>query len=297
MIIVNLKGGLGNQMFQYATGFALAKKKQTNLLFDIRLQEKYKINPPPRNVPRDIDLDVFGIKLEICSEKDLLKVFQFNKEYKIRNFISVFLDKINFLVFRERKRIFEERFFNLKGKKWYLDGHWQSEKYFKDYRKEILNIFNFDSLKDLKINKKFIKNILSKKSVCVNVRRTDFINNPEHNVLDIEYYKKAVEVFKNLIGNDFELFVFSDDLDWCKKNFLFFNKVSYVEHNFAGNKFYNYLYLMTKFKYFIIPNSSFAWWGAWLSQVNDKKIIAPKKWSGLVDENKIDIIPDSWIKI
>ena len=297
MIIVNLKGGLGNQMFQYATGFALAKKKQTNLLFDIRLQEKYKINPPPRNVPRNIDLDIFGIKLEICSEKDLLKVFQFNKEYKIRNLISVFLDKINFLVFRERKRVFEERFFNLKGKKWYLDGHWQSEKYFKDYRKEILNIFNFDSLKDLKINKKFIKNILSKKSVCVNVRRTDFINNPEHNVLDIEYYKKAVEVFKNLIGNDFELFVFSDDLDWCNKNFLFFNKVSYVEHNFAGNKFYNYLYLMTKFKYFIIPNSSFAWWGAWLSQVNDKKIIAPKKWSGLVDENKIDIIPDSWIKI
>lgn len=297
MIIVNLKGGLGNQMFQYATGFTLAKKKQTNLLFDIRLQEKYKINPPPRNVPRNIDLDIFGIKLEICSEKDLLKVFQFNKEYKIRNLISVFLDKINFLVFRERKRVFEERFFNLKGKKWYLDGHWQSEKYFKDYRKEILNIFNFDSLKDLKINKKFIKNILSKKSVCVNVRRTDFINNPEHNVLDIEYYKKAVEVFKNLIGNDFELFVFSDDLDWCKKNFLFFNKVSYVEHNFAGNKFYNYLYLMTKFKYFIIPNSSFAWWGAWLSQVNDKKIIAPKKWSGLVDENKIDIIPDSWIKI
>ena len=297
MIIVNLKGGLGNQMFQYATGFTLAKKKQTNLLFDIRLQEKYKINPPPRNVPRDIDLDVFGIKLEICSEKDLLKVFQFNKEYKIRNFISVFLDKINFLVFRERKRIFEERFFNLKGKKWYLDGHWQSEKYFKVYRKEILNIFNFDSLKDLEINKKFIMNILSKKSVCVNVRRTDFIKNPEHNVLDIEYYKKAVKVFKNLIGNDFELFIFSDDLDWCKKNFLFFNKVNYVEHDLAGKKFYNYLYLMTKFKYFIIPNSSFAWWAAWLSQVNDKKIIAPKKWSGLVEESKVDIVPDLWIKI
>ena len=105
MIIVNLKGGLGNQMFQYATGFILAKKKNTNLLFDIRLQEEYKINPPPRNVPRDIDLDVFGIKLEICSKKDLLKVFQFSKDYKVRNFISIFLDKINFLVFRERENI------------------------------------------------------------------------------------------------------------------------------------------------------------------------------------------------
>ena len=141
------------------------------------------------------------------------------------------------------------------------------------------------------------KNILSKKSVCLNVRRTDFINNPEHNVLDIEYYKKAIEVFKNLIGNDFELFIFSDDLDWCKKNFLFFNKVSYVEHDVAGKKFYNYLYLMTKFKYFIIPNSSFAWWAAWISQEQDKIILAPKKWSGLVDDDKIDIVPDNWIKI
>jgi len=285
-------------MFQYATGFALAKKKETNLLFDIRLQEEYKINPPPRNIPRDIDLDIFNITLEICSKKDLLKVFQFNKNYKIRNLISIFLDKINFLVFRERKRIFEQRFLNLKGKTWYLDGHWQSEKYFKDYRKEILKIFNFNSLEDLEINKKFIKDILFKKSVCVNVRRTDFINNPEHNVLDVEYYKKAIDIFKNLIGNDFEIFVFSDDLNWCKKNFLFFNKkVSYVEHNHAGKKFYNYLYLMSRFKYFIIPNSSFAWWGAWMSQEKDKIIIAPKKWSGLISEDKIDIVPKTWLKI
>jgi len=297
MIIVNLKGGLGNQMFQYAIGFALAKKKKTNLFFDVRFINEYKISPPPGYVPRDIDLDIFGIKLEIPSKKDLLKVFQFNKKYKIRNLISIFLDKINFLVFRERKRTFEERFLNLKGKIWYLDGYWQSEKYFNNVRKELLNIFNFNSLKKLEKNKKFLKNILSKKSVCVNVRRADFINIPEHDVLNIEYYKKAIEILKKFIGDDYEIFIFSDDLHWCKKNFLFFSKANYVEHKLAGKKFYNYLYLMSNFKYFIIPNSSFAWWAAWLSQFDNKKIIAPKKWSGLVDEDKVDIVPDSWIKI
>jgi hypothetical protein len=297
MIIVNLKGGLGNQMFQYAIGFALAKRKKVNLFFDTRFIEEHNIKLPQKYIPRNIDLDIFSLKLKICKKKNLFKVFQFNDKYKIRNFISIFLDRINFLVFRERNRLFDGKFFNLKGKTWYLDGYWQSEKYFKDYRKEILSIFNFKKLENLDINKKFINNISSKKSVCINVRRKDFIDHPEHDVVNIKYYKKAIKIYKKLIGGNFEIFIFSDDLVWCKKNFLFFDKVNYVEHDFAGRKFYNYLYLMTKFKYFIIPNSSFAWWGAWLSQEDDKKIIAPKKWSGLLDESKCDIVPGSWIKI
>ena len=92
-------------------------------------------------------------------------------------------------------------------------------------------------------------------------------------------------------------YIFSDDIGWCKSNFNFLKKKVIVEHRFAGKKFKDYLYLMTKFKYFIIPNSSFAWWGAWLSQVDKKLIIAPKKWSGLYDNDKIDIVPESWIKV
>ena len=146
MIIVNLKGGLGNQMFQYATGFALAKRKKVNLFFDIRFIEENNITLPKKYIPRNIDLDIFSLKLQICSNKDLFKVFQLNKKYKIRNFISIFLDRINFLVFRERNRFFDQRFFSLKKNTWYLDGYWQSEKYFKNYRKEILSIFNFKKL-------------------------------------------------------------------------------------------------------------------------------------------------------
>jgi hypothetical protein len=297
MIIVNIKGGLGNQMFQYAIGFALAKKKKTKLLLDVRELEEFNSVLPKGYIKRNFSLGIFGIKLEFSSKKDHIKVFQFNKKYKYRNIIAFFLDKLNFYIFRQRKRSFEKRFYNLKGTTWYLDGYWQSDKYFINYKKEILNVFNFNSLKNLEFNKNFIKDISKKKTICVNVRRTDFIGHPEHHTLDIKYYKKAIETFKKLIGNDFEIYVFSDDLQWCKKNFTFFDRTNFVEHSYAGKNFYNYLYLMTNFRNFVIPNSTFAWWAAWLCQFNDKKIIAPKKWSNSYDNSKIDIIPNSWIKI
>ena len=89
MIIVNLKGGLGNQMFQYAIGYCLSKKKNTSLYFDTRLMEAHKINPPPRNVPRDYDLDVFDIEKKLVKKKDLFKVLLFSKNYRIRKYITI----------------------------------------------------------------------------------------------------------------------------------------------------------------------------------------------------------------
>ena len=297
MIIVNLKGGLGNQMFQYATGYCLAKRNGTNVIFDTRLMEEYKINPPPRNPPRNFDLDIFGIKEKTATNRDLLKVLQFPKNYRIRKLISLVLNFFNTLVYVEKTRLLDKRIIKCKKKNLYLDGHWQDENYFKSYRNELLKIFNFDSLKNVEMNKNLIKKISTQLSICVNVRRTDFINNPEHNVVDIEYYKKAIKKFKELNGENLELFVFSDDLDWCRKKFSFFKKTNYIEHTHAGDKFYNYLYLMTNFTNFIIPNSSFGWWAAWLSQKTNKTIIAPSKWSGIVPTSMYEIVPKNWIKI
>ena len=297
MIIVNLKGGLGNQMFQYAIGYCLSRKKNTSLYFDTRLMEEHKINPPPRNVPRDFDLDVFDIEKKLVKNKDLFKVLLFSNNYRIRKFITMVLDKLSLFAFYEKNRLYDQRIFISKYKNLYLDGLWQSEKYFKDNRDEILKIYNFDKIKNNKENIDFLNKINFDKSICLNVRRTDFINNPEHNIVTMEYYKKAIQKIQNIIGNDIELYIFSDDLDWCKNNFSFIDKKYFIEHNLAGYKFYNYLYLMSNFKNFIIPNSSFAWWAAWLSKKNDKVIIVPEKWSGLVNQEFIDIIPQNWIKI
>ena len=89
MIIINLKGGLGNQMFQYAIGYCLSRKKNTSLYFDTRLMEEHKINPPPRNVPRDFDLDVFDIEKKLVKNNDLFKVLLFSNNYRIRKFITM----------------------------------------------------------------------------------------------------------------------------------------------------------------------------------------------------------------
>tara|TARA_Y100001970_G_C14058152_1_gene762714 strand:+ start:47 stop:952 length:906 start_codon:yes stop_codon:yes gene_type:complete len=296
VIIVNLKGGLGNQMFQYALGYTLSKNKKVPLYFDLRLMEEEKIKPSPRNVPRNFDLDIFGINKDLVSKKDLIKTIQFPNNYRLRKYISIILDNLNLFIFYEKKRVFNERIFNNNFKNIYLDGLWQSEKYFKDFRDEILKIYNFEKIKKKEKNINFLKKIDISKSVCLNVRRTDFINNPEHNVVNINYYKNAFINFKNILGDNLKIYVFSDDLEWCKKN-LKFNNIEFVEHDYAGYKFYDYLYLMSSFKNFIIPNSSFGWWACWLSKYKDKVIMTPERWSGLIDESLIDIVPPEWIRV
>ena len=296
VIIVNLKGGLGNQMFQYALGYSLSKIKKVPLYFDLRLMETEKIKPSPRNVPRDFDLDIFGIKKEIVSKKDLIKTIQFPNNYRLRKYISIILENLNLFIFYEKKRVFNNRILNNNFNNIYLDGLWQSEKYFKNFRDEILNIYNFNKIKKKEKNINFLKKIDLSKSICLNVRRTDFINNPEHNVVNIDYYENAFSNFRNILGSNLKIYVFSDDLEWCKKN-LKFNNIDFIEHEYAGYKFYDYLYLMSSFKNFIIPNSSFGWWACWLSKYEDKIIMTPERWSGLIDENLIDIVPPEWIRV
>ena len=298
MIIINLKGGLGNQMFQYALGYCLSKKKGAPLFLDLRLMNEHKIKPSPRNVPRDFDLDVFGIEKKIVDTSGLIKTFQFINNYKIRKIFSILFNKLNIFCIYEKKRIFDSRVLENNYKNLYLDGLWQSEQYFVDYRDEILNLYNFDKIKNIEENISFIKKIDFEKSVCINVRRTDFLNNPEHNIVNDNFYKNAISEMKiKLQENKLNFYIFSDDLEWCKKNFGYLENKYFVDHSLAGYKFYNYLYLMSCFKNFIIPNSTFGWWGAWLSKQNNKIIMVPEKWSGLLNENLIDIVPNSWLKI
>ncbi|MDB3888971.1 alpha-1,2-fucosyltransferase [Candidatus Pelagibacter sp.] len=297
VIIVNLKGGLGNQMFQYALGYCLAKKKGVHLCLDLRLMEEHKIKPSPRNVPRSFDLDIFNIEEKIASKIDLIKTMQFMNSHRLRKYTALILDKLNLFIIYEKNRLYDNRVYSNNSKNIYLDGLWQSENYFKNFRKEILNLYNFDKINKKEKNIEFIKKIDLSKSICLNVRRTDFLNNSEHNVVSTKYYVNAITRFKEIIGPKFKVYIFSDDLEWCKENLQFIDDKEFVEHEYAGYKFYDYLYLMSSFKNFIIPNSSFAWWACWLSKQKNKNVVTPKKWSGLVDESLIDVVPSSWIRI
>ena len=121
VVIVNLKGGLGNQMFQFATAYCLSLKNKTNLVIDTRLMEEYKINPPPRNPPRDFDLDIFGIEKNLATNKDLFRVLQFPKSYRIRKLIGVIFNIFNILVFLEKNRLLDKRIINSKNKNLYME--------------------------------------------------------------------------------------------------------------------------------------------------------------------------------
>jgi hypothetical protein len=292
MIIVKLMGGLGNQMFQYAAGRALSLKNNCELKLDLSfLQDKQ--NKPADFVFRDYDLDMFNLKVDFATTDEVRKLTKRSSDKTLNSVLNKLLGKKN-SYFKQPHFHFDQSFFN-KQPPLYLDGYWQSEKFFMPFESVIR--------KDFEINNpiphesiSLSQEISGLNSVCVNVRRGDFVTNAVHDTVGLDYYKKANEVIKSKISNP-QYFVFSDDIEWCIENLQFLSPVKFVSHQHAGKKFATYLQLMSLCKYFIIPNSSFAWWAAWLNNDPQKIVIAPTKWFGTGPKDTQDIIPVSWLKL
>ena len=162
-----------------------------------------------------------------------------------------------------------------------LKGYFQSEKYFKHNRKHILDLF--------KLNKKF--DFLSdKNTVSLHIRRGDYLKLQDHHpVCDLDYYKKALLEFND---DEYTFVVISEDIEWCKENFD--GNFIYIE----GQTDYEDLWLMSLCDNNIIANSTFSWWGAWLNQNPNKKVIAPKQWFGsALSHNTNDLYPPEWITL
>ena len=257
MIVSKLQGGLGNQMFQYAIGRHLSSKYNRKFYLDDRF-----FNGSNRNFSLDnfsntiIDTNINSIQTSLPFKK-----IDDSFEYKdIENTIDI---------------------------NYYLDGYWQSEKYFEESSDLIRNDFQPNEKTLEVINK---TPLLDSNTISIHIRRTDYLtSNGYHPVQSLDYYKEAIE----LIGEYDYIFVFSDDIDWCKNNLnfrdmIFMENMSEIED----------LFIMSKCKNNIIANSSFSWWGAWLNENKQKKVIAPKLWFGQqVSLNTLDIIPKNWIKL
>ena len=261
MIISKIQGGLGNQMFQWAYGRYLSYKYQKELRLDSNFYS-FKVPGMPQ---REFLLSKFP---NIKPNTDL-KISLNGPVYKIED---------NF-TFKEIPNPLESNY--------YLDGYWQSEKYFKEIESLIREDFKPS---DETIDKLLKTPLIDKNTISLHIRRTDYVtSNGYHPVQTIEYYKKAIDI----IGDYDYIFVFSDDLKWCKENLNFENMI-FID----GFTDIEDLYLMSMCKNNIIANSSFSWWGAWLNTNPDKKVIAPIRWFGdMAKINTSDIIPDSWIKI
>jgi len=274
-----ISGGLGNQMFQYAL-YLVLKRQCRNVILDTSLFSYTKMHN--------------GYELERCFGFNDLKVKVSRWSIlKLRFFL-----KFNFKSFVfEDKLFFDARIFKIN--RFYLNGYWQSEKYFSQIQEEIQKIFKFKNIdnKNLKISKE----IQSSTSVCIHIRRGDYLGNTSYEgVCTEEYYSKAIYRMSKEIGEDKDIifYVFSDDKHFVNQ---FINKLNIkskiIKHNF-GKDSYKDMYLMSNCKHNIIANSSFSWWGAWLNNNPNKIIIAPEKWfPKRSKESYKDIVPNSWIKI
>jgi len=262
-MIIKIKGGLGNQMFQYAYGRNLMIQKNKEIIFDVSF---FKNN-----------------------SNDTKRLFSLNN-FNLNNSIK-FSDK--------KENIFLEVFKKIYSKITGNYGFYQSEKYFKEIKNIIIEEF---TLKNplANISKGWEEKIkLSPISVSIHIRRGDYINDPKtnkhHGICEIEYYKKAIDLLENKIGKNFEIFVFSDDIEWAKNNLSFNQQINFVSSPEIPD--YEEMYLMSLCKHNIIANSTFSWWGAWLNRNKNKIVIGPKQWFVKKTSNILDILPSSWIKI
>jgi hypothetical protein len=298
-LTIQCQGGLGNQLFQFIIGYILAKKNKINLRINIEsfnsYHRQYELDKFPEihklNIPKIINYNIF-YKTYFYLNSKLYKILKISGIYKYINFF--FLEKKEF---EKSPFIFNEDLLKKKiVKNFSITGFFQSEKYFIRYRKIVLKLFSFPKIKD-KLVQKHLNLIKNKNSVAIHIRRGDYLNNPKaryfHGILGENYYKKSISFIKKKVKNPI-FFIFSDDIELIKKSHFFFNNKKYIFTDTKSS--INDLSLMSNCKHFIIANSTFSWWGAWLSKNKHKIVCAPKRWVRARISTP-DIIPENWIKI
>jgi hypothetical protein len=288
MIVVKIMGGHSNQLFQYAAGRRLAHKHNTNVVLDLSWFD----NIAPEDTERVYELEEYNLRATLIKKTPSTIVEEPLPSYsRITN-----LFKTNKPLFRIKEvGDFMPSVLHA-GNFSYLDGYWQSEKYFSDITNIILEDLTYISPLS-SANKKILDKIESTNSVSLHVRRGDYVSNKHalafHGLVGIDYYKKAVnEIKKRTNAKELQLFVFSNDIEWCKQNLKLDFPTFFVEANKKGS---DDMRLMRHCQHNILANSSFSWWGAWLNQNPSKIVIAPNSW--FVEKKNEHMLPEKWIKL
>lgn len=272
MIIINLTGGLGNQMFQYAFGRYLAIKHDTEL--------KYHFTNALFNTQRTFALDVFNIQGSSATKQDLYLLGIAQNRY-INRVLYLLDDRYHLqlnkhIITQHAPYKFDNSLRNTPDNR-YVQGYFADERYFKEIEDVLRNEFTPKKQLDEK-NINIIEAIKKENSVSVHVRRGDYITNKTNALsigfVGIDYYVNSINTIKKTISNP-SFYVFSDDIQWCKENLTpLAHKITFIDHN-KGSSSYKDLLLMSACKHSIIANSTFSWWGGWLNQNINKIVIHP----------------------
>lgn len=290
MIHLILQGGLGNQMFEYATAYALARSKNTSLVLDMSFFDAYG----RKSWCRPYELSIFGLHENALFEhkhsifvRILPKIARICRQHEWKRFGSI--------VFAMHELgDAGTSSFNL------LYGYFANYHTFSSYRDELLKQFTFVKPLDEK-NKQIYLQMQSTNSVAVHIRRGDYLNSVNRKTFylpPVDWYRNAIIRMKEHVTSP-TFYFFSDDLQWVQEQFSDMKDVVFVEGNEGCNS-YRDMQLIAACKHAIIANSTFSWWGAWLNTNPEKVIIAPSRY--YLDEQantryRQTMIQPDWIQL
>jgi len=277
-------------MFQYAFSRHLAEIHRTQIKMDISAYDydgpiKYALGP-------------FNIQESFASDTEIKKLTEIkhNALTKLLYGILHSHDKKPDTFIRYNKANFNPAMLKLPDGV-YLEGHWQSEKYFVGIEQIIRNEFAFKETQAGK-NKKIAEHILSSESVSIHIRRGDYIDSPivgnSQYACGLDYYHSCINDVLQKTANPV-FFVFSDDIQWCRRSLKLSQPTVYVDHN-GFDKGHEDMRLMSQCNHNIIANSTFSWWAGWLNANEGKLVYAPKEWFAGKKHCSDDLIPARWIK-
>jgi hypothetical protein len=286
-VVVRLVGGLGNQMFQYAAARSLSARIGSSLELDLSW---FGTDPD-----RQYALAPFSISANIYKSQTNVEGVGGWMAKVARRLRFASLDGLP--VFSEASFLYDSRIEKVNSPV-FLDGYFQTEKYFASIRRDIVDDFFLKTL-PIPAAIEVLNQIASKDAICVHIRRGDYITNPTanayHGVCSLDYYRDGIRYISSNLGNP-HCFVFSDDPDWVRENFNIDIPATLVDFNRADQA-HEDLRLMAACKHFVVANSSLSWWGAWLGKDANKIVVAPAKWFATNHIDTTDLIPSDWLRL
>jgi hypothetical protein len=279
-------------MFQYAVGRTIAHRHRGALALDVSAFRDYKL--------WQYSLGVFKIAEKFGGFPHRGPVRAVGQRLRLPGFSwnlgRLRIPGFTYLLTERRDYSFDPTMLTA-PRNLYLDGYWQSEKYFREIEDIIRREFSFKIEPDRQ-NREMATRIKGVNAVAVHVRRGDYVSDPvtnqHHGTCPPEYYRQGAQLIAAQVLNP-HFFVFSDEPDWARANLELGGPATFVAQN-GPEKGYEDLRLMALCRHHIIANSSFSWWGAWLSN-SGGIVVAPKRWLNKDDIDTRDLIPDGWVRL
>lgn len=296
MIIATLMGGLGNQMFQYATARRLANRHNTQVKMDLSW---YTMQRDPS---RQYELDHFRLEQTFVPDVERVR-FPKTPITKAARIIYAICCRYRkprpYDLVMEKNASFDPKIRTLPDNI-VLIGYWQSYRYFNDIRTILIEDFRLADPLSAE-DKRVADKIESAPSVAIHIRRGDYVTKMKtrmfHGCCSPAYYHKAIEyISQRMLKPHF--FVFSDDMQWAREHIRTHHNITYVDHN-TPNFGWRDLTLMRLCRHNIIANSSFSWWAAWLNTYSEKIVVGPEKYYVSKIQNRYtkDLFPSGWVRL